>query len=280
LKIFVCSAILLFQISVAQAQTFNPGLPTNAAPAPAAPAPAAANNANGAAGSSMLTGVLMAATSAGMGTYLMIQAHAIQPSTPASQMEMMMGASLVAGGATDALQAKGYGNTGDQIAAGDPSLGTGGTGTPLDPFMQGLLNTANQIAADEGTTVPALADQAAAAGDDGGGGGGGGGLGSFASHLSPSTLEGMKKAGQDAAAHYRVSAVATEGGGGKQKGDTAFDINDILNGLKDRGAASVAGLQKSLNGQPIGVAQDNIFHMVSSRYQAKIALRMFLPIQK
>ncbi len=306
MKIFICLSIFLFQIS-AWAQTFNPALPTTAAPSSASgAAPASgASNAEGAAGNSMTTGLIEGAVSAGMGVYLMVQGHAsiakgnidiasgntpLPGTNPAliaagtaevatGNMEMITGGSLVAAGAADAIQAQGYGNTGNQIAS-DPTLPTSPGVT--DPYIQGLQNTANQIAAQAGTTVPALASQANSAGASGdGGGGGGGSLGSFASNLPQSVKDGMAKAAADASVHYRVVSVATEGGGGGAKGETPFDLNGILNGLKgDRGPASIAGLQKSLNGEPIGVAQDNIFKQVTRKYQDKIALRMFLPIQK
>jgi hypothetical protein len=277
LKIFICSAIFLFQISVAQAQTFNPGLPSSGAPPPPAAAPASgsggATNASGAAGNSMVMGLAEGAVSAGMGAYLMSTGCP----NAAKHMECIMGASLVSAGATDAVQAQGYGNTGSQIAAGSPGVGTGDPGTGgagLDPFMQGLLNTANQIAAGTGSTLQDLANQGDAAAADGGGG-----LGSFASQLPQSVKDGMKKAGEAAAAHYRVSAVAMEDrGGGKQKDEGGLDLSSLLSGLKnDRGPASIAGLQKSLNGEPIGVAQDNIFKQVTRKYQSKIASRTFLP---
>jgi hypothetical protein len=89
----------------------------------------------------------------------------------------------------------------------------------------------------------------------------------------------MDQATKDALAHYHVIAVPTEGGGGGAgpKGTAAGpNIQDLLAELKGKRAlASVAGLKKSLNGDPIGVAADNIFKQVSRRYQYKISTHTF-----
>lgn len=60
-------------------------------------------------------------------------------------------------------------------------------------------------------------------------------------------------------------------------------FNQFLNkdkkaGKQARGVAAAAGLSKKLsNGENIGVAADNIFHMVHRRYQKKTAERSFMP---
>lgn len=63
------------------------------------------------------------------------------------------------------------------------------------------------------------------------------------------------------------------------------DYNKLLNQFmkkpgdkKKRGVASTSGLSKKLsNGENIGVAADNLFHMVHRRYQKKTAERSFMP---
>jgi hypothetical protein len=56
-------------------------------------------------------------------------------------------------------------------------------------------------------------------------------------------------------------------------------LNKDKKGAKQaRGVAAAAGLSKKLsNGENIGVAADNIFHMVHRRYQKKTAEKSFMP---
>lgn len=71
----------------------------------------------------------------------------------------------------------------------------------------------------------------------------------------------------------------TAGGGGSKikpgpgygSDENGFDMNKYLAGLmkKDNGARGVAGLEKKLGSDSIGVAQDNIFNMIHRRYEAK-----------
>lgn len=249
-------------------------------------ASAQSNGANPAANGASGSGKAMGAVSIGMGgTLIAIGAHMVAsgdpPAVAAGTMMMVTGASLVMGGISDLSKANGYQNTGNQIV--DTPVNSGPACADcvsgLDPYTQGLLDQANQAAAATGSSIPALASQAA--GD--GGGGGGGGLGGMTSSLPSEVKDALAKKAAEVAAHYNVSSVALEGGGGggrKGGANSDMDINAILNGLKDRSPASVAGLQKSLNGEPIGVAQDNIFQQVSRKYQKRIAARMFLPFKK
>jgi hypothetical protein len=88
-----------------------------------------------------------------------------------------------------------------------------------------------------------------------------------------------------------TSDVAFEGGSGGHRGSSRngdnnglSDLNSLLknmqNGAGDRGPASTAGLQKNFNGDSIGVASDDIFKIVTRRYQKKIQDRTVGPLKK
>ncbi|MGE0632195.1 MAG: hypothetical protein AB7O96_07285 [Pseudobdellovibrionaceae bacterium] len=94
-----------------------------------------------------------------------------------------------------------------------------------------------------------------------------------ADKLSEKAFADMKKS--------LVSSMGEDGGGGggfgssssssssEEESDAALGVNAESNSLADRGAASVAGLTKDFNGEPIGVAGDSIFDMIARRYQRK-----------
>lgn len=108
--------------------------------------------------------------------------------------------------------------------------------------------------------------------------------------LSDADRAMIEKAKKDAFAKankYGVSSVGFEsasGGGGTKsagidKNGGAMDfsgIMDKLDGKKDK--SSLNGMQRTLaSGEAIGVATDNIFQIVSRRYQSKILAKTFLP---
>jgi hypothetical protein len=77
------------------------------------------------------------------------------------------------------------------------------------------------------------------------------------------------------------SGGGSSGSGGNGEGvggGSKFDFNSLFGGMKpkDRSAASFTGPAKIFRGQPIGVAQDNIFKMVSRRYQEKSKTNYFM----
>ncbi len=105
--------------------------------------------------------------------------------------------------------------------------------------------------------------------------------------LTPAELERVDKIRKQAASKFSVSSVAVEGGGGgggfNNRGgrdrDSGIDLAALLKQGEDKPArdtASLDGMQKSLGGEPIGVASDNIFKQVSRRYQTKIKTKIFL----
>lgn len=122
-----------------------------------------------------------------------------------------------------------------------------------------------------------------------------GNAGAFAAAtgLSPAQMEklagAIKDAGSKAAGlngfnakDMRVS-MSSGGSSGGRDGDGAgsgsrFDFSKMFPNMKpkDRSAASFTGPAKNFRGQPIGVAQDNIFKMVSRRYQEKSKSNYFM----
>lgn len=56
-----------------------------------------------------------------------------------------------------------------------------------------------------------------------------------------------------------------------------FAAPEPTESLADRSAASVAGMTKNFNGEPIGVAGDSLFDMVNRRYQRKEKQDFFIP---
>lgn len=68
-----------------------------------------------------------------------------------------------------------------------------------------------------------------------------------------------------------------QGSGEGVPGGGKFDFNSLFGAKsKDRSAASFTGPAKNFRGQPIGVAQDNIFKMVSRRYLEKSKTNYFM----
>lgn len=66
-----------------------------------------------------------------------------------------------------------------------------------------------------------------------------------------------------------------DGGGGSDS--MAAYLASLKNKLnKKRGPSSVAGMQKMLGGDPIGVKMDNIFDMIHRRYQLKRKAKVFI----
>src|SRR5690606_5674920 len=115
-------------------------------------------------------------------------------------------------------------------------------------------------------------------------GGGGGDIGSIAGGLSPEAQEEMKEALKKFSDKYKVSGVGLEGGGGgggRWPGSGGKDdIADMLKnafGNKDGDRAPAgAGLTTLFNGQAVGAASDDIFRMITSRYQVKRQEKTFL----
>ncbi|HEX4923953.1 MAG TPA: hypothetical protein VFV50_07700 [Bdellovibrionales bacterium] len=83
----------------------------------------------------------------------------------------------------------------------------------------------------------------------------------------------------------RSADVAYAGGGGGAGravagGDVKpFDLNAYMRGMQvqKRGPASLDGMKKLVGGEPIGLAVDNIFDMVSRRYKSQAGQGAFLP---
>lgn len=74
------------------------------------------------------------------------------------------------------------------------------------------------------------------------------------------------------------------GGGGGARANVAtdpkpFDMNAYMRSLQaqKRGPASLDGMKKLVGGEPIGLAVDNIFDMVSRRYKSQARQGAFLP---
>jgi hypothetical protein len=98
------------------------------------------------------------------------------------------------------------------------------------------------------------------------------------------TMDFEKKLAAKAAASLLKNGGADGGGGGGAPSYAAggskadkFDLNGLFSkGAKARKPASVSGLSKKLGADPIGVSGDNIFEMITRRYQKKDAENSFL----
>lgn len=96
----------------------------------------------------------------------------------------------------------------------------------------------------------------------------------------------LEKEKRDIINKFKVSSVPfeSEGGGGfrgNRSSGSDLDLAGLFSGLnKDRAPASIAGLTRSLDGQPIGISADDIFKQVSRRYQSKIEAQSFLEPSK
>jgi hypothetical protein len=201
-----------------------------------------------------------------------------------------IGGSLIAAAAIDLIDKTDKGNSATAIDSTIP--GNGGTGTSpisggvadttlptpgspgglntLSPTAQAAYNNAQKIAAANGTTISALADKGDEAIKNG----------NFDPN-DPAIMAALKLAQKEVKSNFKVSSVATidSSGGGRQNRantDGGLDLNALMNQMKNRQPASVAGLQKTLNGEAIGVAGDNIFQQVTRKYKNKISGQSFL----
>lgn len=102
--------------------------------------------------------------------------------------------------------------------------------------------------------------------------------------MSPEQKAMVAKAKAELEKKFNIASLGDMGGGGGRgfgggKGGKDFDPMALLESLKpkDRAPASTDGMQKLFNGEPIGVATDNIFEQVSRAYRAKIRLKKFKP---
>ena len=116
----------------------------------------------------------------------------------------------------------------------------------------------------------------------------GGGLAGAMANLSDAQKAEIAKAQKEALAKYGLSDVALEEAGGGHHGgggggsDGGIDMDALMKSLglggggekKDDG--TVAGLNKTIGGEPIGVASDNIFQQMSRRYDAKKSSNIFI----
>jgi hypothetical protein len=266
-KAFVCLAILLFMVS----------------------ASAQSSGAHDTASGEQAQNYIMGATSAAAGAATMkieyVPAHKPTPDPMSIFMFYVAGPAMIAAGIADV--AKGAGRQGAiDATAGNPYGSTGGSFNPGGGSVPGFVSTDLQNAIDTAKSMgidptnpdslAAAKSKAASMGADGGGGG-------SASSFTPSeelkaAVEDAKKKVED---QFKVAGIGFEGGGGGRRGHHSNDDADLaalLDGLKngDRGPASVDGLQKTFNGEPIGVAADNIFAQVTRRYQAKIQANTFI----
>jgi hypothetical protein len=201
--------------------------------------------------------------------------------TAATATMCAVGASIAVSAITDALESDKDHNIANGITPGSPQATT-----PAYNAIQPQVAAAQQIASGMGTTLGQLASQAPTGAGAGGSAGGSGQVGASGSGL-PGYGTGADGQGTGDAAGvgksgFRVSSVATDGGGGgggarnNASADGAPDINGLLAGLNGQ-KNSAGGLQKSLNGEPIGVASDNIFTKITQAYQAKTTAQTFLP---
>jgi len=105
--------------------------------------------------------------------------------------------------------------------------------------------------------------------------------------LSPEMKAMFENEMKNAAAKYNVASVELDGGGGAggrgfgghggKDSNDKFDLSAFLpKNDADRDPASPQGLSKSFNGDPIGVAQADIFKQVHDRYLAKQKTGMFI----
>jgi hypothetical protein len=107
----------------------------------------------------------------------------------------------------------------------------------------------------------------------------------FGKNLKAAIDKQLKAAGADAGGD--MFGDAGGGGGSATKGAEGGALPDgYLAGIPgkdsqgDRGPAQVAGLQKNLDGTPIGISQDNLFSMIGKRYQWCSNKGCFLPTVK
>jgi hypothetical protein len=101
-------------------------------------------------------------------------------------------------------------------------------------------------------------------------------IGQFSKLMNSAATQAANKVGADGAEGFGSDSY---GGGAKQSasasgGGVEYEFKmpgqGVGNATKDRNpAASAAGLAKNFNGEPIGVASDSIFSMMSRRYQLK-----------
>jgi hypothetical protein len=169
----------------------------------------------------------------------------------------------------------------------DDGIGMGGQGNdPLPPAVAEVLQEGKDIAKQYGldvTNPASLEAFNAKTASKGGGGGDDGGSPGALSALSPEMQAAVDKARAKFLNKFGVGSVGFEGGGGGKAmaatgGGDNLDLSGLLDSMKgSRGPASVEGLQKTLGGDPIGVAGDDIFKQVTRRYQNKIQSKTFLP---
>ena len=164
-------------------------------------------------------------------------------------------------------------------------------GSGLTPGQQRDLETAQDILAQNGFS---LDGNGTLTGSDGSSipssaFGNPGGLGNFG--LSQDDVENAKKAKAiaDGAVNKFKSQSGDAGGGGGGGGAKAakFEIPEFDPSLfalpkpkaapKKKFGSQYAGYSRSLAGERIGVAGDNIFKMVDRRYKAKVRANYFLP---
>ncbi|MCB0357060.1 MAG: hypothetical protein KDD40_08640, partial [Bdellovibrionales bacterium] len=141
------------------------------------------------------------------------------------------------------------------------------SGYTIDPAGQ-------QIIAPDGTTTPvsAINDMINT----------GSGLSASEFALVKDTLE---KAKEKINADYQVASMGFSSAGGSSSGssykfdslDTNSALSNYLKNLnRNRKPAAVAGMKRMVNGEPIGVAGDDIFQMVHRRYQHKRTSNIFI----
>ena len=109
-----------------------------------------------------------------------------------------------------------------------------------------------------------------------------------ASGLSAEEIQGLNAATKKIRSKFNVAAVKAGGGGGggrrfgrgNQDGSSVPDLNFGFQNVNAKRAdfkGKVEGLTRNLAGERIGVAGDNIFKMMSRRYQVKAKAKHFLP---
>lgn len=279
------------------------GRPSTTTPQPQSSSPSVRDSSKQSAGISMIT----SAVSGGVGAYMMVmgaQASASCPNgpqCPMAPMYYMMGAQALAQAAASMAQSKQASGTQAQVdwRSGGYDSGAGGTtyddairATGVDPkqleSIQRNLTSANglngfklspdgkTLTTPDGKRIPTTTGTSAAS--LAGAGFSRGAIDGAMRAANKAEKAIVEKIGAHTAAagfgegsgsggSLTAGMAASGSGSGGYGAAAGFGLDGAV---RDPAAASVAGLTTEFNGEKIGVAQDQIFQMISRRYDHKM----------
>lgn len=190
-------------------------------------------------------------------------------------------------GTTDGESSIGTSDTSSSTTTGTSTTTTSGDDATTQAYQAaksaqqalntaGVATTSTSATAPDGTTAntSSVGSQAALAGSG------------LPQSVIDAAMQAVTNAEKAAEAKVKMSAGLEDGGGGGgsggPQGPSDDDGKDKLKKIAKapvvpkRDPAQMAGLQKNYNGEPIGVAQDDIFLMMSRRYKLKDSQDTFL----